>query len=86
MKKKRITISRSDAVYAIGIVSKLLDIPEWTLRNIEKEGLIQPKRMNKKIRFYSMEDMEKLEYIHFLMYEKGVNISGIKIIMERDEE
>lgn len=86
MKKKHVKIEKDDAVYAIGIVSKLLDIPEWTLRNLEKEGLIKPKRMYKKIRFYSMNDIERLEYIQFLMDEKGVNFSGIKIIMESNME
>ena len=83
MKKKSIKIAPSDAVYAIGIVSKLLHMPEWTLRHLEKEGLVRPKRMNKKIRFYSMKDVQRLEYIHYLMDEKGVNVSGIKIILEQ---
>lgn len=80
-KRYAIRIGPSDPVYAIGIVSKLLDIPEWTLRAIEREGLVRPKRMNKKMRVYSKRDIEKLEYIHFLMEEKGVNISGIKVIL-----
>jgi MerR family transcriptional regulator/heat shock protein HspR len=82
MKRRRIKISPRDPVYAIGIVSKLLHMPEWTLRTIEKEGLVRPKRMNKKNRVYSMLDIKKLEYIHYLMDEKGVNISGIKIILQ----
>ncbi|PIY82395.1 MAG: hypothetical protein COX96_04500 [Candidatus Omnitrophica bacterium CG_4_10_14_0_2_um_filter_44_9] len=81
MKKKvSVRISPSDPVYVISVVSKLLDMPEWTLRTLEKEGLINPKRVNKKIRFYSMRDIRKLEYIHYLMDEKGVNVSGIKVI------
>jgi DNA-binding transcriptional MerR regulator len=82
MRRIAIRISPQDPVYAIGIVSKLLDMPEWTLRALEKGGLIRPKRMNKKNRFYSMKDIERLEYIHYLMEEKGVNVSGIRIILE----
>ncbi|MFA5038922.1 MAG: MerR family transcriptional regulator [Candidatus Omnitrophota bacterium] len=80
--KRKVTITETDAVYAIGIVSQLLRMPEWTLRALEKEGLIRPKRKFKKIRFYSMKDIRRLEYIHYLMDEKGVNIRGIKIILE----
>ncbi|MDD5138405.1 MAG: MerR family transcriptional regulator, partial [Candidatus Omnitrophica bacterium] len=83
--KPKIRISESDAVYAIGIVSQLLDMPEWTLRALEKEGLVAPQRKFKKIRFYSMKDIKRLEYIHYLMDEKGVNISGIKVILEMEE-
>lgn len=82
MKKAAIKIDPCDPVYVIGIVSKLLGMPEWTLRSLEKEGLVRPKRVNKKIRFYSMRDIQRLEYIHYLMDEKGVNVSGIKMILE----
>lgn len=82
MRRMAIRISPKDPVYAIGIVSKLLDMPEWTLRALEREGLIRPKRMNKKNRFYSMKDIQRLEYIHYLMEDKGVNVSGIRIILE----
>ncbi len=85
-KKKNVKISPSDPVYVIGVVSKLLDMPEWTLRTLEKEGLVNPKRVNKKIRFYSMQDIRKLEYIHYLMDEKGVNVSGIKVIFSMRRE
>ena len=80
--KKTIKIQETDAVYAIGVVSELLHMPEWTLRTLEKEGLVQPQRKYKKIRFYSMNDIKRLEYIHYLMDEKGVNVQGIKVILE----
>ncbi|HQP91892.1 MAG TPA: MerR family transcriptional regulator, partial [Candidatus Omnitrophota bacterium] len=73
-KKKQVKITSDDAVYTIGIVSRLLGVPEWTLRSIEKEGLVRPKRIDKKNRYYSMHDIRKLEYIHYLMDEKGVNV------------
>jgi MerR family transcriptional regulator/heat shock protein HspR len=69
-------------VYAIGIVSKLLGMPEWTLRTLEKEGLVQPKRLNRKIRVYSHNDLNKIQYIHYLMEEEGVNMSGVKYILK----
>ncbi len=81
MKKKHVKITPKDAVYTIGIVSKLLGMPEWTLRCIEKEGLVNPKRVDKKNRYYSMMDIKKLEYIHYLMDQKGVNVRGVKVIM-----
>lgn len=85
MEIKHIEISPEDSVYVIGVVSKLLNMPEWTLRTLEKEGLIRPKRMGKKNRMYSMNDIRKLEYIHYLMDEKGVNINGIRIILEIED-
>lgn len=83
-KRKSIAIKPEDPVYAIGVVSKLLGMPEWTLRALEKEGLVRPKRQNKKNRFYSMKDIQKIETIHYLMEEKGVNMRGVKFIIERE--
>ncbi len=71
VKKQLVTIRPQDPVYIIGVVSKLLGMPEWTLRTLEKEGLVRPKRLNKKNRVYSMTDIRRLEYIHYLMDEKG---------------
>ncbi len=81
-----IQIAADDPVYAIGIVSKLLGVPEWTLRALEKEGLINPHRINRKIRVYSLKQMRKIEYICYLMEEKRVNMSGVKVILEMEEE
>lgn len=79
-----IHISPDEPVYVISIASKLSDLPVWTLRVLDKAGVVCPKRIGKKSRYYSLNDVKRLEYVHYLMDEKGVNISGIKIILERD--
>ena len=80
-----IRISEDEPVYVISVVSRLVDIPVWTLRQLDKAGVVRPKRMGKKNRFYSLKDMRRLEYIHYLMEDKRVNIHGIKIILEKEE-
>ena len=81
-----IIISPDEPVYVISVVSKLVDLPVWTLRALDKAGVIKPKRIGKKSRLYSLKDIKRLEYIHYLMQDKGVNIKGIKIILELEEE
>ena len=80
-----IQISPDEPVYVISVVSKLVRIPVWTLRQLDKAGVVCPKRLGKKSRLYSLKDMRKLEYVHFLIEEKHVNINGVKIILEREE-
>jgi MerR family transcriptional regulator/heat shock protein HspR len=79
-----IKIAPDDPVYVIGVVSRLLEIPEWTLRSLEKEGLVRPKRSARRCRMYSFEDIKRIEYIYYLMEEKGVNIRGVKVILEME--
>ena len=77
-----IKISPDEPVYVISVVSKLVELPAWTLRSLDKAGVVKPKRIGKKSRLYSLKDIRRLEYIHYLMEEKGVNVSGIKLILE----
>jgi MerR family transcriptional regulator/heat shock protein HspR len=80
-----IRISPDEPVYVISVVSKLVGIPIWTLRQLDKAGIVTPKRIGKKSRLYSLKDMKRLEYVHYLMEDKHVNIHGIKIIIEKEE-
>lgn len=79
-----IRISPDEPVYVISVVSKLVGIPVWTLRQLDKAGVVCPKRIGKKSRLYSMKDVRRLEYVHYLMLEKRVNVRGIKIIIEME--
>lgn len=79
-----IHISPDEPVYVISVVSKLVDLPVWTLRQLDKAGVVRPKRIGKKSRFYSLKDIKRLEYVHYLMEDKHVNIHGIKVILEKE--
>ncbi|MDD5653784.1 MAG: MerR family transcriptional regulator [Candidatus Omnitrophica bacterium] len=78
-------ISPDEPVYVISVVSKLVDLPVWTLRQLDKAGVVCPKRIGKKSRLYSLKDIKRLEYVHYLMEEQRVNIHGIKIILKTEE-
>jgi len=80
-----IQISQDEPVYVISVVSRLVSLPVWTLRQLDKAGIVRPKRIGKKSRLYSLKDVRRLEYVHYLMEEKRVNIHGIKLIIEREE-
>ena len=81
-----IQISPDEPVYVISVACKLVDLPIWTLRQLDKVGIVCPKRIGKKSRLYSLKDIKRLEYIHYLMEDKRVNISGIRIILELENK
>ncbi len=77
-------ISPDEPVYVISVACKLVGLPIWTLRQLDKAGIVCPKRIGKKSRLYSLKDIKRLEYVHFLMEDKHVNIHGIRIILEKE--
>ena len=79
-------ISPEDHLYIIGIVSEMVGIPIWTLRKLDEMGIVEPKRLGKKTRCYSQVQIKKLCYVNYLMNEKNVNISGIKVILDIETE
>jgi MerR family transcriptional regulator, heat shock protein HspR len=75
-------IKNDDPIFVISVVSELVHIPIWTLRRLDEMGVVRAKRLGKKTRCYTKRQVGKLTYICHLMQEKGVNIQGIKVIME----
>jgi len=86
MPEYRIEIKPQDPVFVISVVSEMVGIPVWTLRKLDEMGVVCPERLGKKTRCYSHVQIQQLSYIHFLMEKKKVNISGIKVILEIEEE
>jgi DNA-binding transcriptional MerR regulator len=71
---------KSPSAYkTIGEVSSALDIPAHVLRFWEKKfKQIKPYKNNGR-RYYSPQDIQTIENIKFLLYEKGLTINGVKI-------
>lgn len=69
-------------VYMISIAAKLTGMHPQTLRIYERKQLLQPGRTPKSTRLYSQNDIGRLKYIQQLTQDEGVNLAGVKIIME----
>src|SRR5271157_3809066 len=72
---------RGKAGYMISAVAEMYDIHPQTLRLYERENLLIPSRTEGNTRFYTEEDLERLEFILKLTREMGVNLAGIEIIL-----
>lgn len=81
-KSRFLNIGPEEPVYVISVVSKLVRMPIWTLRQLDRAGLVRPKRPGAKTRLYSQHDVEWLVYIYHLMKERHVNIHGVRIILQ----
>jgi MerR family transcriptional regulator/heat shock protein HspR len=74
--------SIDEPVYTISIVAKVLSIHPQTLRQYEREGLIEPTRTTGRIRLYSQRNIDEIKMILELTRELGVNIAGVDIILQ----
>lgn len=77
---------KEERYYNIGVVSKMYDIHQQTLRLYEREGLLKPVRSHGNTRLYSEKDLERLELILNLSRDMGVNLAGVDIILNLREK
>jgi MerR family transcriptional regulator, heat shock protein HspR len=69
------------AKYTMGVAVRITGIPAHRIRKYEECGLCTPERTGSKQRLFSDKDIEVMHKISD--YEKdGVNLQGIKIILE----
>ncbi len=79
-------IDEKKPVYMIGIVAKLVGVHPQTLRFYEKEGLIRAARTEGQTRLYSELEFKKIRKIVYLTREKGINIAGVKEILNLEDD
>ncbi|MGP1450786.1 MAG: heat shock protein transcriptional repressor HspR [Wolinella sp.] len=78
--------SYDEPVYLISVVAKILSIHPQTLRQYEREGLIEPGRTDGKMRLYSQRDIDKIKTILRLTRDLGVNLAGVDIVLRLKEK
>jgi MerR family transcriptional regulator, heat shock protein HspR len=76
---------KSKGAYMISAVAEMYEIHPQTLRLYEREGLLKPSRSEGNTRYYTEEDLERLEFILNLARDLGVNIAGIAIVLQMRE-
>ena len=75
---------RRRPVFMIGIASELIGVHPQTLRMYEQKGLLRPRKSIKNTRLYCQEDVELGRYIQKLTQEMGMNLAGVKKVLDLD--
>src|SRR5579859_3747409 len=73
-------------VYVISVAAELSGMHPQTLREYERRGLVSPGRSAGRGRRYSMRDILALREIQRLSQEEGVNLAGVKLILDQLQE
>ena len=78
--------SKERAVYVISVAAELAGVHPQTLRIYERKGLVRPKRTSGNTRRYSKRDIDLLRQIQAMTQELGINLAGVKRIIEMQAE
>jgi len=78
--------SYDEPVYLISVVATMLDIHPQTLRQYEREGLVEPSRTQGRMRLYSQKDIDRMKLILRLTRQMGVNLAGVDIVLQLKEQ
>src|ERR671921_2804514 len=73
-------------VFVISVAAQLAGMHPQTLRQYDRLGLVSPGRTRGRGRRYSARDVAALREVQRLSQEEGVNLAGIKRIIELEYE
>jgi MerR family transcriptional regulator/heat shock protein HspR len=79
-------ISEDVAIFTVSVAAKLAGMHPQTLRTYDRLGLVVPSRSKGSGRRYSPRDVKKLRLIQRLSQDEGINLNGIKRIIELNDE
>ena len=71
--------------YVISVAAEMADLHPQTLRAYERDGLLQPYRTPGGTRRYSPRDVERLRLIRRLTQDEGLNLAGVRLVLEMGE-
>jgi len=73
-------------VFVISVAAELSSIKAQTLRQYDRLGLVSPGRTAGRGRRYSPRDVARLREVQRLSQDEGVNLAGIKRVLELEAE
>lgn len=69
-------------ILTISVAAKLLGLHPRTVMLYERSGFLSPHRTNTNRRMYSIKDLDDLQFVKFLTRDKGINLQGVKFLLE----
>jgi MerR family transcriptional regulator, heat shock protein HspR len=76
------SVPEDAAVFVISVAATLAGMHPQTLRQYDRLGLVSPGRTPGRGRRYSTRDIERLREVQRLSQDEGINLAGVKRIIE----
>ncbi|QDB80444.1 MerR family transcriptional regulator [Georgenia sp. 311] len=75
-----------EPLYVISVAAELSGMHPQTLRQYDRLGIVTPQRARGRGRRYSHRDIEALRQVQQLSQDEGINLAGIRRIIELERE
>lgn len=72
-------------LFTVTVAARLADLHPQTLRGYDRLGLVVPRRAKGRGRRYSMRDILRLRHVQELSQGEGINLEGIRRILDLEE-
>ncbi|MEC4016395.1 heat shock protein transcriptional repressor HspR [Streptomyces sp. H27-D2] len=79
-------LTEETPVYVISVAAQLSGLHPQTLRQYDRLGLVSPDRTAGRGRRYSARDISLLREVQRLSQDEGINLAGIKRIIELENQ
>jgi len=80
---EEVIIGADEGIYPTGVVCRIIKIPLWVLKQLDKEGIVRPQRVSSaKARLYSKRELKMVQHCWYYLNERGVKVKGLKVILE----
>lgn len=73
-------------IYVISVAAELSGMHPQTLRQYDRLGIVTPQRARGRGRRYSRRDLDALREVQRLSQDEGINLAGIRRIIELERE
>lgn len=77
-----IEIDPGDPVFTIGVAARLTRLSHKQLRVLEAKEIVTPARSDHQHRLYSLDQLNLLRYVSYLVGTRKVNAAGVRVVLE----
>lgn len=79
-------VDKDAPIFVISVAAQLAGMHPQTLRTYDRVGLVSPRRTTGRGRRYSPRDVARLRLVQRLSQDEGINLQGIRRILELEAE
>ncbi|MFV0450993.1 MAG: heat shock protein transcriptional repressor HspR [Propioniciclava sp.] len=72
-------------LFTVTVAARLAEMHPQTLRGYDRLGLVVPRRSRGRGRRYSLRDIARLRHVQHLSQDMGVNLEGVRRILDLEE-